>query len=337
MSYLRCLTSALIFLLYAGASGAQVLSSQAHCHGRWINPATDINWRMVFPIRISGVSFNPGGGSRDSLKGERSAICVCPSHILGLPIPGLVVSFHQPRFIEEISTTPGCLSSLGGLSVLSNYSRLHSEIDTEESMISRFQIHWYVYPIFSMLGVFKDFYCAKQPPFSLAYISEIDPTWQDDEWGAVYAPEGAAFANATSQASCRLDAVAASAGHPLDSLFWCAGSWGPAYPLTGNANSAVGRIQAAELVGAKFIAKLAHMGALWKTVGKEALCHKQPMPIWIKSEFSIDPVYPTVYRGRGIPIGAAPITWGYQPVQSLPGYETINQVIFQEIQCCVHP
>jgi conjugal transfer pilus assembly protein TraU len=64
------------------------------------------------------------------------------------------------------------------------------------------------------------------------------------------------------------------------------------YPLTGNANASVEHIQSANLVGAKMLAKLAKMGALRSRVGSKAICKNQPMPILIKSEFSLDPVYP---------------------------------------------
>ena len=172
--------------------------------------------------------------------------------------------------------------------------------------------------------------------YALAYITELDPTWQNDAWGAIYSPETTIFANKLAQASCALDAVAASAQHPLDAMFWCAGSWGGIYPLTGNANASVGRIQSAELEGAKLIARLSRIGMLWDSVGPWAMCSPVPMPIWIKSEFSIDPVYPIISRGNGMAIGAAPISWLYSPVQSYPAYENINQVIFQEQQCCLH-
>lgn len=34
-------------------------------------------------------------------------------------------------------------------------------------------------------------------------------------------------ANPIAVAACAADAVAATAGEPLDGMFWCAGSWGP--------------------------------------------------------------------------------------------------------------
>ena len=39
-------------------------------------------------------------------------------------------------------------------------------------------------------------------------------------------PEAAWLANPVALAACLADAAAASAGSPIDSLFWCAGTWG---------------------------------------------------------------------------------------------------------------
>jgi conjugal transfer pilus assembly protein TraU len=77
------------------------------------------------------------------------------------------------------------------------------------------------------------------------------------------------------------------------------------------------------------------MGALRSRVGSKAICKNQPMPILIKSEFSLDPVYPRVSNEGGVPIGASTTVWETAPPQSYPGYENINQVIFQEQQCCL--
>jgi len=130
--------------------------------------------------------------------------------------------------------------------------------------------------------------------------------------------------------------VAATVQEPLDPLFWCAGSWGGVYPFTGNANAAAGREQSAELVGAKMMARLARTGFLWDSVGPWAMCSPLPDPIWIKSEFSLDPVYPMIREGAGMSIGAPTPLWLSVPPQTYPSFENLNQVVFQQQQCCIH-
>lgn len=317
-----------------------LLSTQslgAVCHGRFINPVSDINWNAVFPIRIGGVKVDLSGGSQDSDQTVTRGVCVCPSHVLGLPVPGIVVTFHEPMFVEEIVKTPGCLSSLGGLAILKGYENEQTDLKEDANSSSRWQVHWYEYPVFALLDVFRHFACLDHSLFALAYMTEVDPTWQDDAWGAMYSPEAAIFTSEKAQAACMVDALGSNRGHPIDHFFWCAGSWGPVYPLTGNANASVSRLQSANLVGAKMIARLAKMGFLWKTVGGDTLCEAKPMPVWVKSEFSLDPVYPRIHHGPAVPIGASPLLWESQPVQTYPGYENINQVVFQEQQCCLRP
>ena len=314
--------------------------NDSNCKGRLLNPLTDINWNMVFPIRIGGIKARVSRSSVDSAATLKSSLCVCPSpHGFHLPIPGILVSYHQPLYIEEIAKTPGCLSSLGGLSILKGYENLQTDLKQDENNAARWQVHWYYYPILSLLDIFKDFSCEgsnnNPKKFSLAYLTELDPTWQDDTWSVIYNPEAALFSNPSAQAACMADARAATASHPIDSLFWCAGSWGPMYPLTGNANASVEHIQSANLVAAKMLAKLAKMGILRSRVGSRAMCKNQPMPVLIKSEFSLDPVYPRVSNEGGLPIGASTTVWECAPPQSYPGYENINQVIFQEQQCCL--
>ena len=314
-----------------------IYANDSNCKGRLLNPLTDINWNMIFPIRIAGVKATAGQSSSDSSATATSALCICPGHIIHLPTPGILVTYHQPLYVEEIAKTPGCLSSLGGLSILKGYEALQTDLKQDANNAARWQVHWYQYPVLGMLNLFKDFLCESRAEFLLAYLTELDPTWQDDTWSAVYAPEATLFTSPAAQAACGADAIAATASHPLDKLFWCAGSWGPIYPLTGNANASVEHIQSANLVGAKMLAKLAKMGMLRSKVGPRAICKSQPMPILIKSEFSLDPVYPHISDEGGMSIGANTAVWEYAPAQSYPGYENINQVIFQEQQCCLRP
>lgn len=307
----------------------------ALCHGRLLNPLTDINWDLIFPITIAGARVPIGTGNLNSPLTDTSPLCVCPSHLLGLPMPGISVSYHVPLFVEEIVKRPGCFSSLGGEQLLVGFSTEQTDLKQDENSTSRWQVHWYEYPIFAMLQLFEDFVCFKGGDYALTYITELDPTWQNDLWGALFSPEGVIFANPLAQAACSLDAVGATFHFPLDALFWCAGSWGSVYPLTGNMNASEDRLQSAELAGAKMIARLSRTGLLWDTVGPWAQCTPAPMPIWIKSEFTVDPVYPIVSHHLGMPIGAAPALWMYLPPQSFPMFENVNQVIFQEQQCCL--
>ena len=81
----------------------------------------------------------------------------------------------------------------------------------------------------------------------IAWASELDPAWLDDELSFLLNPEAALFANLPAQAACAADCTTSSAGLPLDALFWCAGCQGGMYPLTGNVAAHVGGVQASLL------------------------------------------------------------------------------------------
>jgi conjugal transfer pilus assembly protein TraU len=67
----------------------------------------------------------------------------------------------------------------------------------------------------------------------IAYLSEVDPMWNDSTLSMIINPEAALFGNLIAQAACAADAAASSAGLPLSPLFWCAGAQGSMYPFTG--------------------------------------------------------------------------------------------------------
>ena len=90
----------------------------------------------------------------------------------------------------------------------------------------------------------------KAARLDIAWTSELDPAWLDDELSFLLSPEAALFANLPAQAACAADCAAASAGLPLRiRLFWCAGCQGGMYPLTGNVAAHVGGVQASLLAG----------------------------------------------------------------------------------------
>lgn len=322
-------------LTYAAAatSGSAGGISGAACKGKFFNPVSDPDWNDVFPITVMGQKIGPNS---DPPLMYEPPVCTCPG-ILGVPTPGIGVTFWQPLYVSEIARTPGCLSSLGGVNVLPGYAMEQSESNSanaRKDRTTRRQVHWYEYPLFAMMDLFTSFSCFKMQGFDLAYLTEVDPTWQDDLWGAVFAPEAALFSNPLTQAACSVDAVAASTGFPLDDLFWCAGTWGSVYPLTGNSPTANSPFQTNNLVQAKFIARQSRLGLQWQTIGPSAQCFAHPNPIWIKSMYRVDQVGPIVRRGSPMVIGSPGLK--QSPEQSnYPSREDTVNLIWQGQQCCL--
>lgn len=112
------------------------------CHGKFVNPVTDICWKCVFPVTIMGIDVVKG---KPSPKGSREPICFCKRPPLNAPLPGIPVGFWEPVRLVDVTRTPYCLVNMGGISVAS--SGVHDRGDVEENPAdgthhSFYQVHW---------------------------------------------------------------------------------------------------------------------------------------------------------------------------------------------------
>jgi len=113
----------------------------------------------------------------------------------------------------ELTRLPYCSPLLGGMS-LTDYTF--------------YNFHYFAFPLLIILEVLNIAECNADGfvDFDLMYLSELDPTWNDDELAFYTNPEVVLFANPLAQMACMADAAAGLVGKTLDSLFWCAGNWG---------------------------------------------------------------------------------------------------------------
>lgn len=311
---------------------SQAVDGGLSCQGEMFNPISDPDWNNMYPITIMGVSM--GEGKNPPLM-YVPPVCTCPGPF-GIPSYGVGVTFWEPLYISEVERSPGCMSSLGATQILSGYASLHSEQISKangDGQVSRMQVHWYEYPVMAALDMMKSYGCFSTSGTALMYITEIDPTWQSDEWAAVFSPEAVLFANPLAIASCSIDAVASAVGFPLDAMFWCSGTWGNVYPLSGNPGHTNSNFSSNNLVQSKFLARQARMGLAWQTIGPTATCFSHPNPIWLKSQFRVNQVAPIARKGSPVPVGA-PGTFQYPPVTNMPTRESTVNLIWQGQQCC---
>lgn len=173
---------------------------------------------------------------------------------------------------------------------------------------AKWHVHWYVYPLLYWMEILTDMGCMEQSSFDIAYVTEIDPLWQDDTLTALINPEVAIFANPIAQVACAADCAAATTKLPLDPLFWCAGCLGPMYPMNGNIGAHVGEIQSSRLALSRFAYKLHRQAIAWGTMGSKGLCGKYVMPIMRKQQYRFQATIPSpMVKGRWAcpPIGAS--------------------------------
>ena len=106
-------------------------------------------------------------------------------------------------------------------------------------------------------------------------------------------------------------------------------------PMAGTANQSINPNQLNNLVMAKFLARQARLGLAWQTIGPDAICGAHPNPIWIKSQYRIDQVYPINRRGSPLVIGALPIKQYPFMLTNPPGLDSTVNLIFEGQECCI--
>lgn len=319
------LLRSLILLAVLALSG----SSYATCVGRFVNPITDVCWKCLFPITIGGLKVSSGG---EDTPNPQTFICTCsrPFPRIGIPI-----SFWEPARLVDVTRTPYCLVSLGGISLMQRGVQGHGSVENGKQGHMRgsfYHVHWYVYPVLYWLELLTDFACMEKASFDVAYLTELDPLWNDDETAFVLSPEAALFANPIAQAACAVDCAATSLWFSKDPLFWCAGCQGSMYPLTGTVSAHVGGVQASLLTAQRMIFKLHREGFLWGTLGSNAWCDKYPMPILKKTQYKTQMTYPL--PDKCFPLGRSDVLWASGKEYPSKG-EDFGYLIWRKRNCCL--
>lgn len=302
----------------------------AQCVGKFINPITDICWKCIFPITIAGLTVASGEDTANA----RTSVCYCKDP----PRVGIPISFWEPVRLVDVTRTPYCMVNLGGIRM--GPSRGVQGRGTVGHTVkghmkhSFYQVHWYVYPLIYWLELLTDFVCLEKAQFDVAYLTELDPLWNDDETNAIINPEAALFGNPVAQAACAADCLAASTGFSNDMLFWCAGCQGSIYPFTGSVATHSGGVQASLLLTQRFIAKLHREGLLWGYVGVQGLCDKYPMPIIRKTQYKTQMTYPLPSTVKGChPLGRSDLLWASGRNYPYKG-EDFGYLIWRKRSCC---
>ncbi len=326
----------------------------AACSGRFANPVTDFCWSCLFPIRIGRATLI--GADQDDEPAGSGGLCHCRQ---GASIAvGLEVSFWEPIRRVDVTINPFCAVSLGGLSLASvpwvpeGTVRWDPADGTQQSW---YHVHWYTDPFLYWSELLLDHRCLERGEFDLAYLSELDPLWNDDELTLVLNPDVVLFANPVAVAACAADCAAATAGMPLSELFWCGGCMGPLYPLNGHIQAHVGAVQATSLALYRMAAKLHRELLARGSTGPAALCGTVLQPVMDKRQYKTQMLYPvrqterTTERPTGLPgnggssplagqccqpIGRAPLAWGAGKEVPFDSHN-FAYMLYRKRDCCL--
>lgn len=305
------------------------------CSGRFPNPVTDICWLCLFPIHIGPAKINIDG-QNDNGDSPPPLICACPAPPPIFIRPGIGVSYWEPARVAEVVKTPMCSPTLGGV-VLGNIpapSGTHGDND-EIGGSAFYHVHWFQYPVLSWLSMgLTQGACFVPETFDLAYLSELDPLWDDDELSFILNPEAILFANPVAQAACVADSVkAAVTKFGIDQLFWCSGSQGSIYPLDGNHANHIGGVDSSLAVVHKHVYKMHRQFLAMDTSTHSAMCQNVPQPILRKSQYKQQMMYPIPQTRKGLGFGAPSTIWGAGREFPYVG-EDFSYLIWRKRKCC---
>lgn len=316
------------------------------CKGSFLDLIKDIRWEGIFPIQLAGVPVkmtitDPASKGLETDPDKlNSIVCVCREGV-NLRF-GLTVSFWEPSRMIEVTKIPYCFPTLGmkmsepkkGVLLKSTGKNYRGTQGKAGERGGSGNSHYYFFSVWDILDLFIDIPCLRHEGFDIAYLSEIDPMWNNDLAGFVLNPESVLFGNPVAQAACIADSVSSLVGYPIDSLFWCTGSWGSAYPLAGS-TSVDKNIQNSALLAGRTIYREARLGMLWDTGVDE--CYAMVTPVWIKSHYKLHMVKPV--RGPIVSIGRSSILWesGKNPVLGTRRNSPDNfaYLLIKRVKCCM--
>ena len=311
----------------------------ATCDGSFPNLLTDVCYDCMFPMSIGGGLINLGftGDDYDTGAGS-SPICICVSTLsVGTPI-----AFWEPRYMVDTTNTPGCMPLLGGISIDPPYnSSEQGGVKATNSAIGGtakgafVHVNEYINPVMTALGVIASSPCLDNRSFDTPYVSWADPTWNDDALSMLLTPYAFPFAGVRAIAAEMPDAISATAGFPLASLFWVAGAWGPMYPLDGNVATRQTPEQVSHLVLARVFAKLHAAGTQQSTAGADALasCGAMGVPqlLMDKRQYKTNRTFPFP-DNQCTPIGR-PLAL-QEAGAARPQDKDYGYFVFQRKDCC---
>lgn len=335
---IRSLAAIAVCLLAQGALGAT-------CKGKFVNPITDICWSCIFPIYVAGLKM-ADFGQEDVTTIGGSPACWCGNP----PKIGVKVSFWEPMRRVDVVREPFCMAALGGIKMNPGFDapahgRKKQDSQTQSSF---YQAHWYIDPEIVVLQAVLDNGCLENIGFDVAYLTELDPLWNDDELTRILNPDVYLFANLPAQAACAADCVTATAGFPNNLFYWCAGCQGSMYPLNGNVGSHVGGVQASSLIVQRLAAKLHREGLMWAANREGGLCGYYPQPLMDKTNYKYQMLYPIPQTGNTPgppgtgkslvgrccqPFGRTTMLWGAGREIPYIGEDFVYQ-IFRKRDCC---
>ncbi len=279
----RLLSTSLVILGLMSAS-VQAEDKDKMCDGNFVNPISDICWECIFPMSIGDVSVFDGDAP--DTDNPSMPLQICPLLPVGYRI-GMAIGYWEPFALTDVTRSPYCMVNLGGFNIPVGKVGAGNAGQEDRPVAGGFyHVHWYKYPLTYWLNIIMSIACLQRGDLDIGYLSELDPTWDDDALSLILSPEALVVANPIAQGACAADAIKTVKGKPINALFWCAGSHGSLYPFTGNISDEFSPQQSSVLLSERMAFKLHRQGMILNSIGEDQkVCKEYYSPIMPKDRF----------------------------------------------------
>lgn len=314
-----------------------IQKAEANCEGSFVNPITDVCWDCLFPITIGNI--NIVSSSYPDTENPSIPIELCLIEGIKIPRVGLNIGFWEPFALTDVTPVPYCMVNMGGFTMdVGNAGYGGKQVRAPSDSAAFYYVHWYKYPLIFWLNIITSVGCMHKMDFDIAYLTELDPTWNDDELGFVLNPEAILFGNPIAQAACAADSAKAQVDIPIDKLFWCLGTQGGTYPLTGRVFDEKGPIHAAVLLSERMDFKM-HRQLLIEDSSPEdgngfdgPICRQHFAPIMPKSRYRYQMINSIPAADKCYQFGHDALSWESGKVQPSSG-DCFGFMIFKKRNC----
>jgi len=307
----------------------------------FVNPITDICWRCIFPLFIGPVPVaTMGQADSGATNGYPPAVCVCPMATPPWFRIGIGTVFWEPARVAEAVRTPWCSPTLGGITLAPPGSSVAGQggnrtTHAHTESVSFYHVHWFIYPVMYWFNMMTNQACVSPEQFDVAFMTELDPLWNNDEMSFILNPEAVLFNNPVAQAACAADCLAASAGFPLDPLFWCLGCQVGLHPLTGTVKPHEGGLASSTVAVERLHATLHRSLVAMNVSTPVAMCIPIPAPIMQKTWYKTQLLRPIPMPLMAHPYGRSTTLWGTGKEFPIKG-EDFAYMIWRRRACCAY-
>lgn len=217
------------------------------------------------------------------------------------------------------------------------HSTTGADQTSDREDVSFYHYHWVKAPYSYLSDWLESSACSpgggSGGDMEYVWISEIDPTWTDSELALKLHPETKILANPIAQAACIGDGVWSTIKKPIDTLFWCAGTWGSLYPHVGWIGTEGSPPRETSLLAARALSTLHRRGMAKMRYGDKSVCKDRFWFVLPKQQYRMQTFHPIAETKNNHWIGASTFRWGEWRNKPVVG-EDFVYLVSAYFDCC---